>query len=774
MSVSALNSRSGKPPAAALAVFFASGFAALLYQVIWQRMLVIFSGVDIVSVTTIVAAFMAGLGAGSLAGGVLADRLGPRPSLWAFCAAELGIGVFALISKPLYYDVLYAEFSHLAASAPVGALLLFVTLLVPTSLMGLSLPPLVRALTGSLGAAGTVVGALYGWNTLGAAVGAFVSTWGLLPRLGLEHTLRVGAALNVACAVTVALMAQRSDSAGRVDQPPGSAPPPLVVQPQDSFATWMVLYGLSGFIALAFEIVWFRLVGVMLKSTAFTFGTLLGVYLSGLGAGAAVGARLVSRSRHPGLVFLAVQYGATVYAALTVIGAVALLGAGHPIKLVRFLAGNEPADVYGTLELARAALRGDASGLVPLYELGVLYLVIPIVIIAPATFLMGFGFPFLQKASHARFDRLARGVGLLLSSNIAGCLLGVVAAGWLLLPMSGTAATLKVLVGLGAIMALPVVRKGLVTARKTGIVAAAGACVLTAVLVNAMPDGNRLWARLHGAHERQILVGEDGSGLSLLKSERPDFAGNVTVFVSGLSQSWIPYGNVHTALGALPALVHPRPRDVLVIGLGSGDTAFAAAARPDVQRVVCIELIAAQRRTLERLAALRPYRGLLGLLRDPRIEHRVGDGRAYLQRTRARYDIIEADALRPSSAHSGNLYSVEYFNSVRRRLQFDGLAVTWAPTERIRATFLAAFPHVLALDDIYVGSGSPIPFDARLLVERAASVRPYFEAAGVDIVAIVEDYLGRGPVLIGPDAARPMGAELNTDMFPRDEFALPF
>jgi spermidine synthase len=269
-----------------------------------------------------------------------------------------------------------------------------------------------------------------------------------------------------------------------------------------------------------------------------------------------------------------------------------------------------------------------------------------------------------------------------------------------------------------------------------------------------------------------VLFAEDGTGLSLLKAEGADLSGQVSVFVNGLGQSWIPYGNVHTVLGALPALIHPSPKAIAVIGLGSGDTAFAAAGRAEVEQLTSVEIIGAQRETLRRLAVIQRYPGLVALLSDPRVEHRVGDGRAYLRQTDRLFDVIEADALRPGSAYSGNLYSREYFEIVRTRLTAGGLAVTWAPTERIRRTFKSVFPYVLACEDVYLGSAAPIPFDRAIVEARAFAARRYFDAAGVDLMAVLRPYL-ESPLVIGPEAERTT-EDLNTDTFPRDEFALPF
>jgi spermidine synthase len=175
-------------------------------------------------------------------------------------------------------------------------------------------------------------------------------------------------------------------------------------------------------------------------------------------------------------------------------------------------------------------------------------------------------------------------------------------------------------------------------------------------------------------------------------------------------------------------LVHPAPREILVIGLGSGDTAFAAAGRPELRRLICVEIIGAQLATLRELARVSSNPGLTALLSNPRVQHEVGDGRAYIRQAGRRFDIIEADALRPTSAHAGNLYSREYFDLLLRHLEPGGFAVTWAPTERTRHTFAAVFPHVLGFGEIYIGSDAPIAFDRDEVVKRARALRSYYDA----------------------------------------------
>lgn len=754
----------------ACGVFYLSGFAALLYQVIWQRLLVIFSGADVYSVTVIVAAFMIGLGAGSLAGGRLADAIGPRRCLWAFALAEVSVGGFGLISKPLDYDVLYTHVPQLAAAPGTAASVLLASLLWPTFFMGLSLPLLARALTSRLGLTGRIVGSLYGWNTLGAATGAFLGTWALMPRYGLEQSLWIAATVSFVCALAAVMLAltdaaEVPQAATATDSPPSSSEPL-------SFREWVPVFGLTGFIALALEIAWFRLLGVMLKSTTFTFGTVLTIYLAGIGLGAALSAGRVARSRRPGMTFLRLQLGAVLYAGGSLIALMSLLAAGHPIRLVRYLGEYEPVDVSGTLALLQQVHLDDPASLRPLLDLAILYLIVPAVLLAPPTLLMGASFAYLQRATHIDLPRLGRRLGVLLVANIAGGALGAVVTGWVLLPQLGTADTFKALVGLGSVLVLPLVRTAWRRQRRQALIRLGSAGLVAASVVVSMPDAQTLWARLHSVPPRQMLFAEDGAGLALLKAERADFSGTVGVYVNGLGQSWIPFGNVHTALGALPALIHPAPATIVVIGLGSGDTAFAAAARPETRHLISVEIIGAQLHTLHALARIQRYPGLMAFLADPRIEHRVGDGRAYVLQSERQFDIIEADALRPGSAYAGNLYSREYFQLLQRRLAPGGIAVTWAPTARTVRTFVSVFPHVLSFEDIYLGSETPIPFDPALVAARAAEAQPYFDAAGVDIVALVRSYL-QSPRDFGPGHRREMH-DLNTDAFPRDEFALPF
>ena len=761
----------------ALLVFCASGFAALLYQVIWQRLLTLFSGADVFSATIIVAAFMGGLGIGTLVGGHVADRVSRRASLMLVAAAEIAVGVFGFYSTSLYHDVLYERLGALDLGRVTIAAILFASLLWPTFFMGVSLPLLGRALANRIDGAASAVGALYGINTLGAAAGALVATWVLLPAYGFEGSLRVGAALNIACALVVlgAVWLMREGEPGSdPDAEPHSSPTSGQIPEPTTAPTifWAVIYMFSGFVALSYEIVWFRLLGVVVKSTAFTFGTLLTLYLVGIGLGALVGSARAPRARHPARTFFALQAAGGLSAGLLL--TLFVLVAADARALREYFDGYEPLSVRDSVDALRMIISDAPSQPGGVAELPMrflaLYVLVPLVLVLPPTFFMGCAFPYLQRVVQTDVSRVGRRVGGLLLANIVGSMLGTVVTGWVFLGLLGTAATLKLLTALSSLFLLGAWRG----TPSIPLALRFGGAVAVALLIVTMPDAATLWARLHGTTVDRVIVAEDNSGLSVIKARGERFAGQKIVFVNGVGQSVIPYGDIHTALGALPTLVHPDPRDVAIIGLGSGDTVYAAAARSATATITSIEIIRPQLATLRQLAARDTYPGLHALLADPRVTHVSGDGRAYLLRTSRRFDVIEADALRPTSAYSGNLYSEAYFTLLKNRLNPNGLAATWVPTRRVHDTFVRVFPYAVSLPGILLGSSQPFEIDRALVGARAADprVREHFRRAGVDIEGLARQYLDGPSASFDRDFDRTALTDVNTDLFPKDEFDL--
>jgi spermidine synthase len=269
-----------------------------------------------------------------------------------------------------------------------------------------------------------------------------------------------------------------------------------------------------------------------------------------------------------------------------------------------------------------------------------------------------------------------------------------------------------------------------------------------------------------------VIQAEDSSGVALLKSSPG--SGPTVVFANGLGQSGLPYGGAHAVLGAMPAMVHPHPESVAVIGLGSGDTLFAIGGRAETSTIDSIEIIAPEFDTLRRLDEQSFYPGLRMLLRDGRVRHWFTDGRAFVRTGERRYDIIEADALRPTSAYAGNLFSVEYFELLRSRLNPGGLAVTWTPTPRVVESFVKAFPHVLLFDFFALGSTDPVRFDRSAIEARIQQpfTRDYYARAGINVGELLAPYLNQAPRVYGPEFDRTSLVNVNRDLFPKDEFAV--
>jgi hypothetical protein len=236
--------------------------------------------------------------------------------------------------------------------------------------------------------------------------------------------------------------------------------------------------------------------------------------------------------------------------------------------------------------------------------------------------------------------------------------------------------------------------------------------------------------------------------------------------VNGKGNSWIPYGGGHTILGALPASIHPAPAEIAVVGLGSGDTAWAVSYRAETRSTSVFEISAPEPKALWRLVGLVDARDTRRLLEDKRVAIRIEDGRKALESGRSLYDVIETDATWPETAGSGNLYSVEFFSAAARRLKRGGLMCSWAPTRRIYATFRAVFPHVVETHDgdMLVGSREPIAFEPEIWKERVSAGEAYL---GTERMREVRRTLAT----LRPAWRQPQ-TSLNEDLHPRDEYGV--
>lgn len=761
-------------------IFALTGFSALVLQVVWQRVISLHSGVDLSSFVTVVAAFLAGLGAGSLIGGWLADRLGATRSLVAFSLANVGIGLYAWMSVVLFYDV-YRDLAADLQSQLASFLFNIAVLLVPTVLMGLSLPLVARAVTSRVDDAGPLIGRMYGINTIGAAAGAAVAGWVLLGTYGFVNVTRIAGTLNLVAAGLIALVWRsiRTVPDQQADEVAAGANAARAnaAELHDADATggtratagrswpWFVVYGVTGAVALAFEQLFFRLIDAEMRSNSYSFAHVLTLYLVLFGVGATIGSRLVRRAVDPRRWFLWMQFGVGVSALLALIGLVTILpNAGFEAALAEYFGGEGYNGGFGTERSAK-----DWA------KIGVVYLVVPLGIMGAPVLLMGASFPFVQAVIASDVATLGRRTGALLFTNTCGNVAGTLLSGFVFIDRLGTAGTYRLLtvviglVGLGALVFTP--------SRRTRLLH--GSVALTAVtgVLAASPSNQKLWSFLHGVPEDRLVVAEDHSCATTLKYADD---GGAYLHINGSGQNGHPFDDFHLLIGTLPAVVQPDPERALAIGFGAGSTAFAMLQDPRLDEVTSVELCGGAFDLAHHLAD-EGRQDFERMRRDPRHREKVGDGRKHLLVTDERYDIVTVDTLRPTSAFSGSLYSREFYELVDSRLHDTGVVAQWIPTIRTLNTISSVFPHIsLFRVDSYndgalfvLASRSPIDLDRSAMTERfrLTPAESYLDPQR----ARLEQFLRDAPEICVRDGARLTGAphrQKNHDLRPRDEYFL--
>ncbi|UYN94986.1 MAG: hypothetical protein KIT25_23710 [Enhydrobacter sp.] len=719
-------------------LFFVSGAAALIYQTAWHRLLGLFAGADTIAAALVVGAFLLGLGVGSLAAGLYADRLTRRAALLAFALCEVGIAIFAVASPWLYYDVIYRELLPLSSSRGVIFAIVFAGLLWPTFLMGCSLPFLSKAIVTQISGSAQLIGWLYGLNTLGAGVGAFVGGWFLIGTIGFDKAVHVAAALNLLVAAGGVALAHTVDMA---DAAPHTRRSTQVPTTDAVVWRWSILVFISGFLIVALQIVWYRLIGVLLQSNGYSFSLVLAIFLLGDAIGLLVGSKVIDRIADPRRFFFLMQGWAT---------ALALTGAWFVYLAI------------GAGILPSSFVDRDIMG--PNTADPALIVLLLAVVVLPGSFIMGFSFPVVQKAVQRDLERLGSRVGLVQLANIVGNSAGSLVAGLLLLDIVGTAGTLKLLVAIGlAFAALQIV------GARWRSVAYVPAALLVAGLA-AFPDGETFWRRLHGVTTERTIIAEDKTGLSVLKMSDTDSG---RLYIQGHSQSRLPFDTVHVFLGAIGPLAHPAPRRVLVIGSGTGGTPYAAGLHPQTERVKVIEIVAPVIDTLRAYVGAGGHSGIDSLLTNPKFEVVVADGRHALSLDSSLYDVIEADAILPKTALSGLLNSQQFFEQVRGRLAPGGIYVQWAPTERSVETFRSVFPYVTMVHPALLGSDRPLPYDRDRILRLLArpEIDAHLQAARVDRVELRQWFFDKKVEPLNAGRIAPARAP-NTDFFPRDEYYL--
>jgi spermidine synthase len=733
--------------AALAALFFCSGACALIYQVLWLRMFGWVFGVTVYAASAVWATFMAGLAIGSFAAGRIGDRV-RHPMRW-FGAIEILIGATALATAPALawlqhaYVVFYPSLPHSAGALGAARLTIaFAVLIVPTALMGMTLPLVVKASAFRSGVLAEQVGLLYGSNAAGAIAGTLLAGLYLIPSRGIHATFIAAAALNFFVGAGATALSMRIAARGHADAEPDAPPPPAAAargarEPIDRrLLVVLAVFALSGVISMALEVVWFRVLTLFLRPTVYGFAVMLATILSGIAIGSYLATPWLNRR---------VRW-MTVLAVLEIaIGVLAVLSF-RPLTYLQTLSDR---------------LSPVVSRILPDY------LAFPIagslLAIFPTALLMGIAFPIglhVWTAGVRARDahRVARRVGRFYALNVTGGIIGSLAAGFFLLPRLGSRSAL---IGLAAASfasgLLLLVVAELRRPQRVAAAVLASAAFASAVWLSPDPFVEFI-AQRYPRHE--IVWREEGIDATVVAHKYGD---ELSLTVNGIHEAstggTMTY--VHRRIGHLPMAVHPNARTALVIGLGGGATGGAVSVHDGVE-VDIVELNAPVVRGARLFESIN-----YGVLSRPNVHLRVDDGRNYMMLTWRRYDVVTADIMIPIFAGSGNLYSAEYFRLMRSVMNPGGIALQWvagteAEYKTIARTFLSVFPETTAWvgGGLLVGSVEPLrlrrsDFDWKLKmpgraqglhdlnVESFDSLLAAFTAGPDELRAFV----GAGPVL---------------------------
>lgn len=768
-----------------IALFVVSGATGLVYQTVWSRQLHHVFGTSTLAVSTVLAAFMGGLAVGGALAGGRADSAA-RP-LRAYGLLEIGIGLFALafpsllrLAEPTWIATWYALPEAPLGRAAVQLALVGAMLVLPTAMMGATLPLLARFAVDGADLAGASVGRLYAANTLGAVVGTWLAGFVLLPAIGLWATTVAAASANVA----LGLAALALDRTVAPLLPPTSEPGGSPTDPRRRRAV-LAAVALAGFASLVEEVAWTRVLTLMLGASVYAFSTMLLAFLVGLALGGAAGGPIADRA-------LASDRADGVLRRL----ALAQLGVAAAGLVLMHAYQELPFAYVWLFDVLRAEEHPRALWAVGLMVAGGVMLV-------PAV-LMGVTFPLAVRAVVARPGEAGSGVGAVYAWNTLGGVLGAALAGFVLLPwlrVTGTVRLAAAAHGLGAAIAWSAQRGGGPSSGRDRRVALALGGVGLGVALLWPPAWSPLLmtAGMHTyaaelseptkaavqrfAVDRFELVYYEEGWTSVVTVGRNPETGNLWLANNGkVDASTSIDMPTQDLVSLLPFLYAPAREDVLVIGLASGITAGAVTLVDGVRRLDVVEIEPA---IVEAAALFREHNQ--GVLDDPRVQLVLDDGRNHVLRTPpATYDVIVSEPSNPWLTGVSNLFTREFFELGRSRLRPGGVWSQWVQlysmddddVRSLVGTFASVWPHVLvyaaAEDADLVLLGSDRPLLPTFEVAEALLAEPRVRA---ELVRIAHDTPARLTAAFLMDRAELMrmaeGYVPNTDDSMRIEYRAP-
>lgn len=678
-----------------------------MYQIAWAKALGLVFGHTLYAVTTVLAVFMGGLAAGSWWFGHWTEREANPLLLYArieFLVAISGaLSLAGLAGARWLYLLTYPAVPAGLIPAGIRFVGAALVLLTPTFLMGGTLPILVSAFTRGETELGARVSQLYWINTLGAVAGTLISGFVLLPVIGLRLTIGTAVALNIFAGLTALWVLARSRSEQTVDSP---LPTGDLATRSDS-QVLLILFGVIGGTAFAYEIAWTRLLSITIGSSTYAFTLMLATFLAGIVIGSALFQSFVA-----GTSWVSVHSLAAAQIAIGIASIGSLMLYGRIPALIAFLLRISHREFTGVLLAQCAAC---------------------VLAMLPLAIVFGFNFPFLIALLGEGRETTSRGsiiVGRGYSANTGGAILGSLITGFWLVPKIGSFRVIAVAAAINVLIAAVLILS--TTPRRYWFLGTTGACLGLISFVGLSPAFyNRsllsFSAVLYSESQHHLSVDEiaatsdvvfaaDGLNGSVAVTRSDN---NVTLRVNGKADASTGDARTQLLLGHLGAAFHRAPHRVLVIGFGSGMTVSAVARYPDVEKIDCVEIEPAVIRASGFFATLNH-----GVLNDPRVHIIFDDARNFLLTSREKYDLIVSEPSNPWIAGVASLFTDEFYRAAQHRLSDGGIFVQWvqayslAPADlrMILATFAGRFPKVSMwrgeeLDFLLLGTNQTLAFD---------------------------------------------------------------
>lgn len=759
-----MNTHSGEPSSRflplMLVLFVGSGCAALIYEIVWFQVLQLVIGSSAVSLAVLLGTFMGGMCVGSLLLPKVVSRVRHPLDVYARLEGLIGVcGAALLVLMPLVSQLYTAVDGGGQTSVALRAIVCILLLLPPAILMGATLPAMSRYVENTPRGV-SWLGFFYGGNIVGAVVGCVVAGFYLLRKFDLSTAALVAVAINLIVAALGFALSRRAPYTA--SGPDGGTAKldeagPARGLPLQAWSVYAAI-ALSGLTALGAEVVWTRLLSLMFGATTYAFSIILGVFLAGLGIGSVVGSWLARDAKEP----RAMLGWAQLLLALTTAWGAFMIAHELPWWPINEQLAFSPWLLF-QVDLARALFA-----------------------MLPGAVLWGASFPLALAAASeggnaGRNSDAGRTVGRVYAANTLGAIMGSLVTGLVLIPWIGTRGAQQVFIVVsaasGVIVILPLLRRPAIAATSCVLAAAA---LYFASQVSAVPVGLIAWGRsLSWQGTPNALYWGEGMNASIAVTE--DANGFRNFHVSGkVEASTEPQDmRLQRLLGHLSALMHDKPKNVLVVGFGAGVTAGAISIHPTVERMVICEMEPLIPKIVSRYFSSANH----GVAENRKVSFVYDDARHYVLTTREKFDVITSDPIHPWVKGAATLYTREYFEHVKAHLNPGGVVTQWVPLyestpDVVRselATFFSVFPNgtvwrndntdgrgydvvlVARLDD------KPIDVDAlqaRIMQPEYAKVKASLAEVGYESVFdLLRTYSGRSREL----TPWLQGAEINRD-----------